>query len=303
MSLLPQGPSSIVKIFLLSFRLFRASFLKTIGFGFIIALISVEIANYINSLVFTLYEKGDISHSEQMFIDIVHSSEFYWSFPLFIMMIVGFIFSGAIIYQIDQSAQQKQSSYKKSFLFGLKKLPSLLLAAILKYIFIALVVTIAAIASILIILLMKSVGFNPFSGDYNKAIFILWTILSYILVTSLFFLLFFFVYYIVLDKQSAFSSLKSSYALVRNAWWRTLTVYIISIALVTVTYLGLYQLLDMLFFLIHDLVFDGNEASIHFIQMLFIPISALLNSIFIPFLYTVWYLQFRDLKLRKAVLS
>jgi hypothetical protein len=89
--------------------------------------------------------------------------------------------------------------------------------------------------------------------------------------------LYFFSYFIALENQSAFSSIKASYRLVAGSWWRTALVYLLPVIVIT----GVSILLAYI---------DKSNS-----------LSMLLSIFTMPYMMVLGYVQFKELELRKSL--
>lgn len=92
-------------------------------------------------------------------------------------------------------------------------------------------------------------------------------------------------YYIILEDQGAVDALMSSHRLVWGDWWRTNLVFFAPIALLFVIFFILGA--------VASVILEPNSEG-------FQIFSGLLGAVAAPYFYSIVYLQYRDLKLRKA---
>ncbi len=173
----------------------------------------------------------------------------------FVGFLSAFWLYGALIYRIDDIAQGGDASFGEALGVGLKKFPVMLFAVVLY-----------SIAVLLGIIALVIPG----------------------LILSL--SLFFYAYFIVLEDQSAYQSLKSSHKLVWKDWWRTAGVFTVPGVIAVIAVLGLGAVAGFLGGFDPDSDLDyWLEAGFNF-----------LSGIFYQFFYVLGYVQFHDLKLRKT---
>lgn len=98
----------------------------------------------------------------------------------------------------------------------------------------------------------------------------------------------FYSYFIVLEANGAYAALKASWMLIKGHWWRTAAVFSVPTILVLAVY----------FITIMILTFIGKLSGLSDIMELLS--NLLYTTIYLPFLLTVCYVQFHDLKLRKS---
>lgn len=197
MSLLAKEPASIAKVLDASFKLLKASFPKIIGFGILIGLISAGLS--ISGTLFTQGVGASGIESSGLIV-------------FFIILLIGFLFFfglyAAMIYRIDNVANQRDDSFGEAMGVAVRKFPVMLLAAFLY--------------SIAVMLGM-----------------VLLVIPGLILTLSLFF----YAYYIVLEDRSAYQSLKASHKLVWKDWWRTMGVFTVPGVLMLIVYFAFGMLM------------------------------------------------------------
>ncbi len=246
MSLLPEEPVSIAKILDASFKLFKTSFKKTVGFGLLLGLLSSVIGLITSLHVEGLIQPGAIVDGQ-------------WAVLMIGLVAIGFSLSfwfyGALIYRIDDIAQGGDASFGDALAVGLKKFPVMLFAVVLY-----------SIAVLLGIIALVIPG----------------------LILSL--SLFFYAYFIVLEDQNAYQSLKSSHKLVWKDWWRTAGVFTVPGVIAVIVVIGLGAVAGFLG------GFDADSNMDSWLEAVF----NLLSGIFYQYFYVLGYVQYHDLKLRKT---
>jgi hypothetical protein len=120
MNLLPQEPSSIAKVLDSSFKLYKASFSKIIGFAVIIGLINVVAGLSANLIEIDENNLTGMPENMGTFFAV-----------MLVIMLISFTIFGALLYQIDKIANQQDCSFGEAFAVGLRKFPTILLAVIL----------------------------------------------------------------------------------------------------------------------------------------------------------------------------
>jgi hypothetical protein len=95
----------------------------------------------------------------------------------------------------------------------------------------------------------------------------------------------FFLYFIVIDSLKAYASLRASHALIWGNWWRTLGVYTAPVVIMIVLLFSLGAIIGLL----AGINTPVTQGFVNFI-MAFIT----------PYFFTLGYVQFHDLKLRKS---
>lgn len=181
-SLLASQPTSIAKILDTSIKLYKASFVKLIGFFLIMAVFYISAGPILEPLI----PKEQTNPANPPSVEHLGLLLGY----VLIMSLLSFVIYSAMIYRIDNVANQREDSFIEALQVGLKKFPSMLLA-----VFLYMIVMIGGT--------------------------ILFVIPGIILSLSMAFYL----YFIVVDSLGGYASLKASHALVWGHWWRTMTVF------------------------------------------------------------------------------
>lgn len=122
MNLLPNEPASIAKILDASFKLFKVSFKKTIGFGLLIGLISAGVG-----ILAALVAQGFIGSGAA----IESGIGILLPVLMFLGLLSYFWLYGALIFRIDDVVKQGDASFSEALGVGLQKFPTMLLGALL----------------------------------------------------------------------------------------------------------------------------------------------------------------------------
>lgn len=243
---LPEQPVGIGKILDSGIKLFSASFKKVFPLAVVISLVSTVLAiYYLNNMP----QMGESSSPEQMatFRAALPMIGMAWS----IMVIVGILLMGAIVYRIGNTAMGRTDTMGEALGVGFKKFIPLLFAILLY--------TLAMMFGMLLLII---------PGVY--------------LMLSLSFYL----YYLVNEDAGIFASLKQSYRLIKGNWWRTATVYMAPL-LIMIAVIGGISLVT------HTMLRDFSKDTVQIV-------SGVVNSVLYPLIYSIGYVQFNDLKLRKS---
>ncbi|MGR8935591.1 MAG: YciC family protein [Gammaproteobacteria bacterium] len=251
MQILPQQPSTIAKILDTSFKLYAAGFTKVIGMGVIISLFYVALTFLSASLSADLPAGAGSEAAQALMLKMLPALVGY----VVLISLLTFIFYAAILYRIDNVAQQRSDGFGEAVTVGLKKFPGMLWAAILYGLAVAggsLLFLVPGIA------LMLSLSFYPV--------------------------------FIVVEDLSGYAALKASHRLVWGHWWRTLTIYMAPGVLMLIVYIALGLISYPL---------GGDNASPGAVSVGDI-FSNLLSAFVMPYFYTLAYVVYHDLKLRKS---
>jgi hypothetical protein len=101
----------------------------------------------------------------------------------------------------------------------------------------------------------------------------------------------FYIYFIVIESLGGYAAIRASHSLVWGNWWRTTAVFMAPGIVLTIMYFTLVMLVTFL----------GNGLTTGASVKGFAEISANVLSAFItPYFFTLGYVQFNDLKLRKS---
>lgn len=100
----------------------------------------------------------------------------------------------------------------------------------------------------------------------------------------------FYLYFIVIDNLGGYASLRASHDLVWGNWWRTVAVFTVPGVVFVIIYFGLFSVVGIL-------------AATLSLDPAFMTVSNalgnLLSALITPYFFTLGYVQFHDLKLRK----
>jgi Uncharacterised protein family (UPF0259) len=242
MSFLASQPESIAKILDTSIKLYKASFMKLLGFFMVMAVFYVSLSFMIEPLMPT-------PKTDPTALPNFENFGMVFSFIVLISLL-SFILYGAMIYRIDNVENQREDTLMEGLQVGFKTFPSVLLAVILY--------TIAMIVGMILLVIP-----------------------GIILGLSLAF----YMYFIVLDSLSGYASLKASHNLVWGHWWRTLTVFMAPGIVMMLIFVGIG--------VVAGVVAGGNSTLINIV-------TNLLSAFITPYFFTLGYVQFHDLKLRKS---
>lgn len=185
MRFLASQPVSIAKILDASIKLYTASFSKLIG------IISILAVLYIVMGLFTAQLQSNPAGpaSPEAMALLTENLPLLLSFVV-VFSILSFVLYAALIYRLDNVANEREDSLSEAAGVGLNKLPAMIVAMILYIIAVI-------VGSILLI------------------------VPGIILMTSLAFYL----YFIVIDSYGGYSALRNSHSLVWGHWWRTVAVF------------------------------------------------------------------------------
>jgi hypothetical protein len=294
MTTLPQQPSSITEILIASFRLYKNSFTKWIGYGliaFVIAKLN-DVTFMPDSYGFDFV--GRIRLSMQS-IQLQYPHDYNpWSILIkdYIVTMIKFVamslIYSAMVYRIDNQINGQKDNFVEALLLVFKKSPSIILATV----FYAVITTIVAtlifwISPIFITVLMLPWNTSESTGYGIFFLLSLATIPGAAIISLLFS---FFGYFVLLEKLSSFQSLKASCQLVWGQWWRTFLVFLTF----AIPFFGIRFIL----FAIDDQgYYGGSNNSLNH------SLSLILMVFVIPYFFVLGYLQYHDLKLRKNLLN
>lgn len=297
MTTLPQQPSSITEILIASFRLYKNSFTKWIGYGFIAFVIAKlnDVTFMPDSYGFDFV--GSIRLSMQS-IQLQYPHDYNpWSILIkdYIVTMIKFVamslIYSAMVYRIDNQINGQKDNFVEALLLVFKKLPSIILATV----FYAVITTIVAtlifwISPIFMTVLMLglSAWIKTESAGYGVGFLLSLATIPGAAIISLLFS--FFGYFVFFENLSGFQSLKASYQLVWGQWWRTFLVFLIF----AIPFFGIRFIL---FAIDDDGYYGGSNNSLNH------SLSLILIVFVIPYFFVLGYLQYHDLKLRKNLFN
>ena len=100
----------------------------------------------------------------------------------------------------------------------------------------------------------------------------------------------FYLYFIVVDSLGGYAALKASHSLVWGNWWRTMTVFMAPFIVIMIIFMTVGLLIGFL-----GAVFIQNPASASILGI----VNNIVSAFITPYFFTLGYVQFNDLKLRK----
>jgi hypothetical protein len=196
------------------------------------------------------------------------------------VLVVTFGLYNALIVQIDGFAMAKPRSVGESIAAGVRLLP----CAVLLY-----------LAMILgLVLSMVCVGMVAgMLGAVHAAAFLRGLLVVAYLVALIYVLGRVFLAYVALivERTAVFESFGISWALIKNHWWRTATVYTVALVITFVFYLLIAALNALVFAMLHS---TSGVATV--VSQLF---SIAVGTVFVPFFPGVLLAIYYDLKLRR----
>jgi glucan phosphoethanolaminetransferase (alkaline phosphatase superfamily) len=190
MSLLATEPASIAKVLDASIKLYVASFRKLTGIFLILAVL------YIVMGLLSLKLQPDPSASPNEAMELLQENLAVTLTAIVLISLASFILYAAIIYRLDNIANDREDSLSEAVAAGLKAFPTVLFAAIL-YIIAVMLGCLALLIPGLILMLSLA----------------------------------FYIYFIVIESYGGYSALKASHSLVWGHWWRTTAVFTVPMVL------------------------------------------------------------------------
>jgi hypothetical protein len=100
----------------------------------------------------------------------------------------------------------------------------------------------------------------------------------------------FYLYFIVIDSLGGYAALKASHSLVWGNWWRTMTVFMAPFIVMMVILISIGLLVGFL-----GAAFIQNPAAASILGI----VNNIVSAFITPYFFTLGYVQFNDLKLRK----
>jgi len=199
MSTLPQQPSSVPEILSASVKLYADSFTKLIGYSLIIfaanRLLTVFFTDVMPAVDATLDTEEQQAAMMQMLPSLLGI--------VFIVTLFSCLFYSAMIYRIDNVANQRDDNFMDALLLAVKKFPIILVAGMLYTIAITIGSVLLVIPGVILMISLAFCG-----------------------------------YFILLEDMGAYESLMASHRLVWGDWWRTNWVFFVpSLILIIVLFI------------------------------------------------------------------
>ncbi len=209
----------------------------------------------------------------------IYKSPSIW-LSYFAVLILTFGLYNALVVQIDGFATAKPRSVGESIAVGVRLLPCSLLLYLALVVGLTLgVLCVALVAGILgamhasvMVQGVLAVAFAAFLIYVSGRLF-----LAYIA--------------LIVERVAVFKSFGISWALIKNQWWRTATVYTVAIIMVLVFYLLVAALNALIFSLLR-----GSNGTATLVSQLF---SIAVGSVLVPFFPAVLLAIYYDLTLRR----
>lgn len=244
MRLSATEPASIAKVLDNSIKLYVASFSKLLGIFSILAVL------YIAMGLLTLQLQPDPSAPPTEAMELLSENLSWLVGFVIVFTLLSFVLYAAIVYRLDNVANEREDSFLEALTVGLKVFPSMFFAVILYIVAVMLGYVLLIIPGIILTLSLA-----------------------------------FYLYFIVVDAYGGYAALKASHSLVWGHWWRTTAIF-------TVPMIIMIAVMFTLGFLMAILA-AGNQALLQILMNL-------LSVFFTPYFFTLGYVQFQDLKLRKS---
>lgn len=184
MSIIATEPVSIAKVLDSSIKLYTASFSKLIGIFSILAVLYIAMG-----LLTATFQPNPAAPPDAAAELLMENLPLLLGFVI-VFSVASFVLYAAIIYRLDNVANEREDSFAEALTVGFRAFPSMFWAVFLY---------ILAIIGGSILLIIPGL------------------ILSISLM--------FYLYFIVIDGLSGYSSLKASHSLVWGHWWRTSTIF------------------------------------------------------------------------------
>lgn len=184
MSALPQQPREIADILSASVKLYAESFTKVVGYSLIVFVLNRLFEFFIPVVDTTLETEEQMMEMLQMLPNILGI--------VFVSILLSCVFYGAMIYRIDNLANEREDNFVEVLLLAVKKFPTIIVAAILYTIAITIGSVLLVIPGIILMISMSFCG-----------------------------------YFILLENKDGYGSLIASHRLVWGDWWRTNWVFFV----------------------------------------------------------------------------
>jgi hypothetical protein len=201
-------------------------------------------------------------------------------FSYLAVMILTFGLYNALVVQIDGFATAKPRSVGESIAVGVRLLPCSLLLYLVMIVGLTLGVLCVGIVAGILGAMHVSVMVQGVLAVAFAAVLIYVSGRAFLAYIAL-----------LVERVAVFKSFGISWALIKNHWWRTATVYTVAIIMVLVFYLLVAALNALIFSLLHS-----SSATATLLSQLF---SIAIGSVLVPFFPAVLLAIYYDLTLRR----
>jgi hypothetical protein len=196
------------------------------------------------------------------------------------VLVATFGLYNALIVQIDGFATAKPRSVGESITAGVRLLPCALLLYLVMIVGLTLsMVCVGIVAGILGAMHLGAIVRGLLVAAYAVALIYVFgrLFLAYVA--------------LIVERAAVFKSFGISWALIKNHWWRTATVYTVAIVIVFVFYLLIGALNALVFAMLHS-----TSGAATLVSQLF---SIAVGTVLVPFFPAVLLAIYYDLKLRR----
>ena len=196
------------------------------------------------------------------------------------VMVVTFGLYNALIVQIDGFATAKPRSVGESIAAGIRLLP----CAVLLY----LVMIVGLTLSVVCVGIVAGILGAMHLGAIVRGLLVAAYVVALVYVFGRLFLAY---VALIVERAAVFKSFGISWALIKNHWWRTATVYTVAIVIVFVFYVLIGALNALVFSMLHS-----TSGAATLVSQLF---STAVGTVLVPFFPAVLLAIYYDLKLRR----
>jgi hypothetical protein len=196
------------------------------------------------------------------------------------VMVVTFALYNALTVQIDGFATARPRTVGESISSGIRLLP----CAVLLYLTIIVGLTLSMVCVGIVAGLLGAVH----AAGFLRALLVAVFAVALIYVLGRLFLAY---VALIVERAGVFKSFGISWALIKNHWWRTATVYTVAIVIVFVFYVLIGALNALVFSMLHS-----TSGAATLVSQLF---STAIGTVLVPFFPAVLLAIYYDLKLRR----
>ncbi len=268
----PSAPRSIGGVVDDSIRLYRAAFTESWPLA-----LCWQVLAAVPLMIIQLQIRGASPGNPQAMLAMLKSPGI-WLLYL-VTMVITLVFYNALVVRIDGFVKTSIESFGRSVAAGFRLLPRMILLVIL---------LLAALGAVAVI---AAVLFAVLGTTASPAVRIVLGSAFVLIAVYVWGRLFLANVALVVEDAGALKSLRISWALIKNHWWRTATVYTIGLIIALV----FYVLIGLLNGLAAALLHNSLGAVIAFSQL----VSVVGGTVLLPFLTAVLLAMYYDLKLRK----
>jgi hypothetical protein len=273
---LSTQPESTKQLLIRSLQLYKATFVRVFYLGFLLSLVIFTPRLITFVLGKDIFKNLAINSPHQLWILVID--------------LISLIFFTSILWRMRCESKNIHEPVINDFKIALKKLPFIVLTAILQ----SIIITIISLTLFTLFLFLPKESLLAPSSNTLSLITLTFLVQS-ALAVYIFMLFYFYLPIILTENKRVFGSLKESAYLVWGNWWKTIKLQIIPWLLYIIT---LFILREIMHINLH--IFFVPSAEEYTLSGTFLNI--LVFAAFIPWFAATQLVQLRDLELRKKLI-